>query len=330
MRRSCSRSAAQGGHHDQADDRVERAVTCLQAADARVAETLGQRVERPAEVKGVQSGEDGQGTGQDPLEGQEEKEGVGQGEESQAGDEGAALAEGHRVGPDGVEDVALMVADLLGQVAGGEGQGEEGRHGEAAIVDGARHRVAEEKVEGAAGQVGRGAQERPAFPIEERQGVEGAQDGDGQGQAEGARAEAAEEEEAQGQQGGRQAADLLAADTSGREDAGGLVGVGEVGGQAGPVVEQEDVRHQEDIGDEEDRQRPQVLHRRVADREGGAEQWRALENEDLWQTQAGQVACRSSSSRREGDDRGEPVRHKALTRGRNRRLPTSSIWEPSR
>ena len=73
--------------------------------------------------------------GEGALEGQEEKEGVGQGEEGQAGGEGAALAEGHRVGPDGVEDVALMVADLLGQVAGGEGQGEEGGQGEAATVD---------------------------------------------------------------------------------------------------------------------------------------------------------------------------------------------------
>ena len=71
------------------------------------------------------------------------------------------------------------------------------------------------------------------------------------------RAEAAEEEETQGQQAGRQTADLPAAHTSGREDAGGLVGVGEVGGQAGPVVEHEDVRHQADVGDDEDRQRPQ-------------------------------------------------------------------------
>ena len=43
------------------------------------------------------------------------------------------------------------------------------------------------------------------------------------------RAEAAEEEETQGQQAGRETADLLAAHASGREDAGGLVGVGEVG-----------------------------------------------------------------------------------------------------
>src|SRR5882724_12141122 len=178
----------------------------------------------------------------DALEGQEEKEGVGQGEEGQAGGEGAAGAEDHRVGPDAVLDVALVVADLLGQVAGGEGQGEEGGGGEAATVDGVPQGVAEEEVEGAAGQVGRGAEERSALPMEVGQGVEGAQGGDGQGQPEGAGAEAAEEEETYGQQAGRQAADLLAAHTSGREDAGGLVGVGEVGGEAGPVVEQEDVR----------------------------------------------------------------------------------------
>ena len=80
---------------------------------------------------------------------------MGQGEEGQAGGEGAARAEDHRVGPDGVEDVALVVADLLGQVAGGEGQGEEGGDGEAAAVDGVPEGVAEEEVEDAAGQMGR-------------------------------------------------------------------------------------------------------------------------------------------------------------------------------
>jgi len=117
-------------------------------------------------VKGVEGDEGCQGTGEGALEGQEEKEGVGQGEEGQAGGEGAALAEDHRVGPDGVEDVALVVADLLGQVAGGEGQGEEAGRGETATVDGVPQGVAEQEVEGAAGQVGRRAQERPALPIE--------------------------------------------------------------------------------------------------------------------------------------------------------------------
>ena len=79
-----------------------------------------------------------------------------------------------------------MIADLLGQVAGGEDQGEEGGRGEAATVDGVPQGVAEEEVEGAAGQVGRGVEERSAFPVEARQGVEGAQSGDGQGQAESA------------------------------------------------------------------------------------------------------------------------------------------------
>src|SRR3954464_8583316 len=104
--------------------------------------------------------------GEEALEGQEEKEGVGQGEEGQAGDKGAARAEDHRVGPDGVEDVALMVADLLRQVAGGEDQGEEGGRGEAATIDGAPYGITEEEVEDAAGQMGGGAEERPAFPME--------------------------------------------------------------------------------------------------------------------------------------------------------------------
>ena len=147
--------AAQGDHHGQADNGIERAVTCLQAADARVGEALGQGLERPTQVNGIKSDEGCQGTGKDTLESQEEKEGVGQGEEDQAGGEGAALAECRRVGPDGVEDVALMVADLLGQMAGGEGQGEEGGHSEAATVDGVPQGVAEEKVEDAAGQVSR-------------------------------------------------------------------------------------------------------------------------------------------------------------------------------
>src|SRR6185436_4494698 len=108
-----------------------------------------------------------------------------------------------------------------------------------ATVDGAPQRVTEEEVEDAAGQMGRGAEERSAFPMEAGQGVEGAQAGDRQGQVESAWAEAAEEEETQGQQEGRQTAELLAADTSGREDAAGLVGVGEVGAPTGPVVEQE-------------------------------------------------------------------------------------------
>jgi hypothetical protein len=247
--------SAQGCRHGQADDGVERAIAGLQAADARVGEALGQSLKRPVQVNGVESDEGCQGTGEGALEGQEEKEGVRQGEEDQAGGEGAALAESHRVGLDGVEDVAFMVADLLGQVAGGEDQGEEGGRGETATVDGAPQGVAEEEVEDAAGQVGRGAEERSAFPMEAGKGVERAQDGDRQGQAEGAWAEAAEEEEARGQQEGRQTADLLAACTSGREHARGLVGVGEVGGQTGPVVEHEDVRHQEDVGGDEDRQR---------------------------------------------------------------------------
>lgn len=305
------RGAAEGCHHGQADDGIERAVTGLQAADARVGEALGQSRERPAQVQGIEGDEGCQGRGEDALEGQEEKEGVGQGEEGQAGGEGAALAEDHRVGPDGAEDVALVVADLLSQVAGGEGQGEEGGHGEAAAVDDVPQGVTEKEVEGAAGQVGRGAQERSALPMVAGQGVEGAQGGDRQGQAEGAQAEAAEKKEAQGQQKDRQTADLLAADTSGREDAGSPVGVGEVGGQTGPVVEQEDVSHQKDIGDDEDRQRPDIRHRGLAHREGGAEQGRALENEDLLRAQAGQVTHRSSFSRRDGDDRGAHVRNTA-------------------
>lgn len=306
-----ARGAKQGCRHGQADDGVERAVARLQAADAGEGEAFGQGFERPVQVKGIENGEGRQGTGEDALEGQEEKEGVGQGEEGQAGGEGAALAEDHRVGPDGVEDVALVVADLLGQVAGGEGQGEEGGRGDAAKIDGAPQGVAEEEVEGAAGQVGRRAQQRSALPIEAGQGVESAQGGDRQGQTESARTQAAEEDEAQGQQAGRQTADLPAAHTAGREDAGGLVGIGEIGGQAGPVVEHEDVRHQGYVGGEEDRQRPHVLHRGVADREGGAEQWRALENEDLRQAQAGQVARRGGSSRRDGDGRGVHIRDRA-------------------
>src|SRR6185295_12177573 len=81
--------AAQGCHYRQADDGVERAVTYLQAADARVGEALGQSLERPAQVKGIEGDEGCQGTGEDALEGQEEKEDVGQGEEGQAGGEGA-------------------------------------------------------------------------------------------------------------------------------------------------------------------------------------------------------------------------------------------------
>src|SRR4029077_7291532 len=120
---------------------------------ARVGEALVPSLERPAQVDGVEDGEGCQRVRENALEGEEEKEGVGQGEEGQAGGEGAALAEGHRVGPDGVADVALMVADLLGQVAGGEDQGEEGGRGEAATVDGVPQRVAEEEVEDAAGQM---------------------------------------------------------------------------------------------------------------------------------------------------------------------------------
>ena len=74
-----------------------------------------------------------------------------------------------------------------------------------------------------------GVEERPAFPVESRQGVERAQDRDRQRQAERDRAEAAEEKETHDQQAGRQTADLPAAHSSGREDAGGLVRVGEIG-----------------------------------------------------------------------------------------------------
>ena len=106
-------------------------------------------------MKGIEGDEGCQGVGESALESEEEKERVGQGEEGQAGGEGAARAEDHRVGPDGVPNVALVVADLLGQVAGGEGQGEEGGNGEAATVDGVPQGVAEEEMEDAAGQVGR-------------------------------------------------------------------------------------------------------------------------------------------------------------------------------
>src|ERR1043166_8506313 len=82
-----------------------------------------------------------------------------------------------------------MVADLLGQVTGGEGHGEEGGRGETATVDGAPQGVAEEEMEDTAGQVGRWVEERSAFPIEARQGVEGAQGGDRHRQAESGRAE---------------------------------------------------------------------------------------------------------------------------------------------
>jgi hypothetical protein len=289
-------SSAEGRHHDQADEGVEHAVADLQAADAGVGETPGQSLERPAQVKRVEGGEGGQRTRDDSLEGEEKKKDVSQGEEDQAGGEDAALAEARRVGPDGVEDVALVVPELLSQVTGGEGQAEEGGRGEAANVDPVPEGVAEEEVEGASHQMGRGAEERPAFPVEGGQGVEGAQSSDSQSEAEGARAEAAEEEETQSQETGRQPADLAAADTSGREDAGGFVGIGEVGRQAGPVVEQEDVGHQADVGDEEERERSPVRRRGKADREGGAEQGRALEEEDLVQAQAGQVARRSCFS----------------------------------
>src|SRR5947199_5793904 len=102
-------------------------------------------------MNGGEDDEGCQGMGEDALEGEEEEEGVGQGEEGQAGGEGAAGAEDHRVRPDAVPDVALVVADLLGQVAGGEGEGEEGGRGEAATVDGVPQGVAEEEVEGATG-----------------------------------------------------------------------------------------------------------------------------------------------------------------------------------
>ena len=218
-------------------------------------------------------------------------------------------------------------------------------------VEGPAQRVAEQEVEDAAGEMGRRVEERPPFPVEAGEGVEGAQGRDGQGEPEGPRAEAAEEEEAEGQQGGRQAADLPAAHPAGREDAGGLVGVDQVGAQAGPVVEQEDVRHQGDVGGDEERQRPQVRHRRVAEREGGAEQRGALEDQDLLQAQAGQIAaqalaetvagrgggrdrggepCRESLSHSNGNVGGAHNRQRALARAHSRRPPTSSTGGPSR
>jgi hypothetical protein len=139
------------------------------------------------------------------------------------------------------------------------------------------------------------------------QGVEGAQRRDSQAYVECGGAEAAEEQETHHQKVCRHGAHLLVANTSSREDVGDLVGVGEVGGQVGPVVEHEDVRHQAHVGDQEDRERTHLLRRRVAEREGGAEQRRPLEHEDLLQALPGQVPCRGSS-RRHGDGRCVHVR----------------------
>jgi hypothetical protein len=50
------------------------------------------------------------------------------------------------------------------------------------------------------------------------------------------------------------------------------------------------MRDQADVGDGEDREWLHVLRARTRDPEGGAEQRRALENENLRQAQAGQVA----------------------------------------
>jgi glycosyltransferase involved in cell wall biosynthesis len=124
----------EGCDHCQADDSVERAIACLQAADARIGESLGQSLKRPAQVNGVEDGEHCEGTGESVLESQEQQKGMGQREERQAGGEGAALAEDDRIGPDGVPHVAVVVPDLLGQVTGGEGHGEEGGGKEAATV----------------------------------------------------------------------------------------------------------------------------------------------------------------------------------------------------
>jgi hypothetical protein len=135
------------------------------------------------------------------------------------------------------------------------------------------------------------------------QGVEGAQRRDSQGYVECGWAEAAEEQQTQHQQGCRDSAHLLVANTSSREDVGGLVGVGEVGRQVGPVVEHEDVRHQAHVGDHEDRERSHLLRRLVVEREGGAEQRRPLEHEDLLQALAGQVPCRGTFRRQGRDDR---------------------------
>ncbi len=124
-------------------------------------------------MKRIEDDDGCQWPGDDPFEGEEDEEKVRQGEKNQAGGEGASPAEDHRVGSHRIEDVALVVADLLRQVAGGEGQAKEGGQGEAATVDRPSQGISKKEMEGAAGQMGYGAQERLALPIESRQGVEG-------------------------------------------------------------------------------------------------------------------------------------------------------------
>src|SRR5580693_9313301 len=81
----------EGCDHCHADDSVERAIACLQAADARIGESLGQSLKRPAQVNGVEDDEHCEDTGEGVLESQEQQKSLGQREERQAGGKDAAL-----------------------------------------------------------------------------------------------------------------------------------------------------------------------------------------------------------------------------------------------
>jgi len=100
-------------------------VASLQAAHVCVRETLGESLERPAQVNGGEQDQGCQGTGDGPLERQEKEEHLGQQEEGNAGHERTARPEDHRIRADAVDGITFVVADLLGQVTGRERQAEE-------------------------------------------------------------------------------------------------------------------------------------------------------------------------------------------------------------
>jgi hypothetical protein len=113
-------------------------------------------------------------------------------------------------------------------MAGRERHGEEGGDEETATIDGGAEGIAQEKMQRASGDVRRRAEQRPALPGERRQGVDRAQCGDAQRDGERRRSQSPEEDETHGQQASRQRGHFSRADTSGREDAGGLLGVAEI------------------------------------------------------------------------------------------------------
>jgi hypothetical protein len=241
-----------------------------------------QRVEQPESRETARQG---------AAERQQRELHIGQGEENQAGEERRRLAEGHRVGLDAAAQVAVEIPHFLVQVSGREGQAEEEGERRVAPVQRSEQRGAEQEMQSTAGEMDERAEHGDGLCRGRGERVEDAAGGDGQGEPQRARTQQSEQREADCQEGRGEPADGAPADALRREDSRDLVAVVEIGVDSGPIVEDEDMRHEQDVGGGEYPRRGEPPCARRAHRVDGAEERRALQHENVAVAYAGEEAA---------------------------------------